>query len=202
MADFNCDLQEKDFPPISGLAIPDAITYLLKKKKGYADPGDIDSLTETLSNRLQMSFYGPGEIAEIGNSSALLRKVRSRGLSVCLSSSLPRPVLDVLLEALSWSEDDHYDHSVASDEVLRGRPYGDMIKEAMEFLDVQSSSQVVHVGDSPADLRAGRNAGCGLVVAVSTGLHSRDDLSAYSHDAILDDLGDLEPLIFPITQHA
>lgn len=51
-------------------------------------------------------------------------------------------------------------------------------------------SRVAMVGDSPADLNAGRAAGCGLVIAVLTGA-SRADLLAPLADHVLPSIADL-----------
>lgn len=51
----------------------------------------------------------------------------------------------------------------------RGRPAPYMIFYAMEKLDIQSVHEVIKIGDTPADMLEGRNAGCRGVVGVLSG---------------------------------
>jgi phosphoglycolate phosphatase-like HAD superfamily hydrolase len=45
------------------------------------------------------------------------------------------------------------------------------------------------------DIEEGRNAGCGIVVGVTTGAYTRDQLEAYHPDHIIDGLQELELII-------
>jgi phosphoglycolate phosphatase-like HAD superfamily hydrolase len=44
-------------------------------------------------------------------------------------------------------------------------------------------------------VRAGRNAGCGMVVSVTTGAYSRSELLALQPDYLIESLEELLPLI-------
>ena len=61
--------------------------------------------------------------------------------------------------------------------------------------NILDSRVVVKVGDTPSDIRSGRAAGCGLVVGVSYGTHTRGELLRHVPDAVIDDLGELLPLV-------
>ena len=54
---------------------------------------------------------------------------------------------------------------------------------------------VVKVGDTPADIQSGRAAGCGHVVGVAYGTHSRAELEPFGPDAVIDRLSHLVPLV-------
>jgi phosphoglycolate phosphatase-like HAD superfamily hydrolase len=45
------------------------------------------------------------------------------------------------------------------------------------------------------DVEEGRNAACGIVVSVTTGAYTRDQLASYGPDFIIDDLKELLPII-------
>jgi phosphoglycolate phosphatase-like HAD superfamily hydrolase len=51
------------------------------------------------------------------------------------------------------------------------------------------------VGDTEVDVLEGRNAGCGLVVSVTTGALSREQLTVFGPDMIIDDLTELKSVI-------
>jgi phosphoglycolate phosphatase-like HAD superfamily hydrolase len=92
----------------------------------------------------------------------------------------------VILARLGWRE--RIDASIASDEVDRGRPYPDMILELMRRFDVSNPSRVAKVGDTPADLEEGDNAGCGLIVGVIGGTHTRGELEPIRHTHLIEDI--------------
>jgi phosphoglycolate phosphatase-like HAD superfamily hydrolase len=54
---------------------------------------------------------------------------------------------------------------------------------------------VLKVGDTEVDVNEGRNANCGMVVAVTTGAFTREQLEQYKPDYILDSLAELPILL-------
>ena len=70
-----------------------------------------------------------------------------------------------------------------------------MIFHAMEAAKVISVDQVVNVGDTPLDLRAGSNAGVRVVVGVLTGMHREDRLRREPHTHILPSVAELPSLL-------
>ena len=89
--------------------------------------------------------------------------------------------------------DDDY---IASDEVEEGRPEPFMIQTLMERAGISDSKEVIKIGDTEVDVNEGRNAGCSLVVAVTTGAFTKEQLDEYHPDHIIDDLSQLPALIF------
>jgi hypothetical protein len=63
-----------------------------------------------------------------------------------------------------------------------------MIKALMDDLSIVSSEAVLKIGDTEVDVEEGRNAACGIVVSVTTGAYTRDQLASYGPDFIIDDL--------------
>jgi phosphoglycolate phosphatase-like HAD superfamily hydrolase len=97
---------------------------------------------------------------------------------------------------LHWNNgESKIDYVIASDEVPEGRPYPFMIQTIMKQLQITDSKQVVKIGDTEVDVQEGRNAECGLVVSVTTGAYSRDQLEQYHPDHIIDSLSELPSLI-------
>jgi phosphoglycolate phosphatase-like HAD superfamily hydrolase len=70
-----------------------------------------------------------------------------------------------------------------------------MIRELMNRAGVEDPSTVLKVGDTEADINEGRNTKCGLVVAVTTGAFTREELEPYGPDHIIDNLSELPKLI-------
>jgi phosphoglycolate phosphatase-like HAD superfamily hydrolase len=70
-----------------------------------------------------------------------------------------------------------------------------MIARLMKELGVEPASIVAKVGDAPADLQEGTHAGCGLVVGVTWGSHSRAQLERHPHTHIVDSVEGLSHLL-------
>jgi phosphoglycolate phosphatase-like HAD superfamily hydrolase len=65
----------------------------------------------------------------------------------------------------------------------------------MYRLGVMDVRQVVKVGDTPADLLSGYNAGCGMNIGVLSGANTRDTLSRFPHTHIMDSVRDIPELV-------
>jgi phosphoglycolate phosphatase-like HAD superfamily hydrolase len=99
------------------------------------------------------------------------------------------------LHRFSWRVGEQFDAAVSSDEVQRGRPFPDMVLELMKRLGVEKPRHVAKVGDSPADIEEGINAGCGLVVGIASGTHRTDDLRHYRPHHVIAKLAELPALL-------
>ena len=119
--------------------------------------------------------------------------LRHAGMKVVLNTGFSRAVVDVLLDRLVWP--DLIDGSVASDEVPRGRPHPDMIRHLMRQLGIEDARKVAKVGDTPVDLEEGSNAGCGVVIGVTTGSFTLAQLQAYPHTHLLDSVRDVPGVV-------
>ena len=115
---------------------------------------------------------------------------------MALNTGFTRSITDTILHRLRWDDRSSLiDQVICSDEVERGRPYADMIEVLMGDLGIESSAQVLKVGDTEVDVEEGRNAACGKVVSVTTGAYTREQLQSYGPDFIIDDLQELLPII-------
>lgn len=123
----------------------------------------------------------------------VFRWLRDGGVRVALDTGFSREILDVLLARLQWDRQ-IVDVTVASDEVVQGRPHPDLIFRAMQLTGISDPAQVAKIGDTPADIDEGRAAGCGLVVGVTYGTHSRGELEPFAVP-LIDRLPDLLPLV-------
>ena len=138
--------------------------------------------------------------------------LRSEGIAIGLTTGFYRTVTDIILRRLGWDQgldarrvgtaDTIIQVSVCSDDVRSGRPAPDMIHRAMMLLGIADSSQVVKIGDTPSDVLAGQNAGCGLTLAVTNGSHKAAQLSAYRNDGLLSSLRQLKVRLLDVRKEA
>ncbi|GCE23349.1 HAD family hydrolase [Dictyobacter kobayashii] len=132
-------------------------------------------------------------VAPIPGAEATFAFLRERGIKVALDTGFDSVIGGIILDRLNWLGR-YVDYAVFSSDVSRGRPAPFMIFRAMEQLDVQDVRQVMKLGDSPADLDEGSNAGCGEVIGVLSGAHTAATLGRYRHTRLIASVADLPSL--------
>jgi phosphoglycolate phosphatase-like HAD superfamily hydrolase len=80
------------------------------------------------------------------------------------------------LEKLGWKENAHFDALITADDVSESRPSPEMILLAMKKFNIHEPEKVLKAGDSVIDIEEGKNAGCGVTVAVLSGAQSKAEL--------------------------
>ncbi len=138
------------------------------------------------------------EITEIGatpiiGAEELFSELRKQGIAVVLTTGFSRSTLDVLLDTLNWR--DLIDLSVTPSEVERGRPFPDMLNFAAKQLMISAPENIMVVGDTAADMRAGIAFGAGHVVGVLSGAHDRETLHNAGATQIINSVANLPSLI-------
>lgn len=101
----------------------------------------------------------------------------------------------MIIHKLHWKDHSNIQFIISSDEVPEGRPHPYMIQQIMSHLGVADPAKVVKVGDTEVDIQEGRNASCGLVISVTTGAYSKDQLQQFGPDQIVDSLSTLRNII-------
>jgi phosphonatase-like hydrolase len=181
---------------VMGLPKPLAISILIEENGRQADLGPrLDAIHRDFVARSIAFYREDPSVREVNGASRLFDLLRKAGIRVALNTGFDRTITDVILARLGWSGDGRVDGTIASDEVARGRPHPDMIRELMRRSGVSQASRVVKVGDTPADLEEGMNAGCGLVIGVTSGSHSREELAGYPHTHLIESIRDLPALL-------
>jgi phosphonatase-like hydrolase len=178
-----------------GIAKPVAIRSLLESKGETSTPERVNTLHEDFLARMLAYYRTHPGVREIKGASATFRLLKAAGISIALDTGFSRPIADAILERLGWMREGLVDASVTSDEVARGRPYPDLIFRAMEQIGVTDVSSVAKVGDTPSDLQEGHAAGCGYVIGVTEGTHTRAQLEPYPHTHLIASVADLPALL-------
>jgi phosphonatase-like hydrolase len=123
----------------------------------------------------------------------VLTALRDNGTRVCLTTGFAPATRDALLAHLGWKP--LVDLALSPADAGRGRPWPDMIELAARTLDVTDPAAVAVVGDTPSDIQAGRAAGAAIVAGVLTGTGTRAELEAAGATHVIDDIGQLTPLV-------
>ncbi|HMR43024.1 MAG TPA: HAD hydrolase-like protein [Saprospiraceae bacterium] len=144
--------------------------------------------------RILEAYYFNNPVDPTPGTMALFYRLKSKGVKIALTTGFYREVTNILLYKLGWdiglnrwkigNGASVINASVTSDEVEKGRPAPDMIFRAMKLLNVSDPAQVIKIGDTPSDLKAGKNAGCAFTFGITSGSHSREELSVFPNDGL------------------
>jgi phosphonatase-like hydrolase len=188
---------------VMGLPKPEAIRLLLEqfsRPRGVTPAVEqINAIHEDFTRRMRHYYATDPAVHEIPGAAAAFATLRRAGIKVALNTGFFRPIAEVLLARLGWASPAVIDADVTSEEVPRGRPHPDMIRDLMARLGISEARRVAKVGDTKVDLEEGTNAGCGLVIGVTTGSYSREELQACPHSYIVGSVADVPALLLPAT---
>lgn len=198
IANAGVEVTRDEVNEVMGIAKPLAIKTLMERKS--ADVGDVTAaLVEKTHDdflRRMIDYYKTDPaVREILGASDVFRMLKAAGIHVALDTGFSRPIADVILERLNWNDPMLIDVTVTPDEVERGRPHPDMIRYAMTRTGVASADSVAKVGDTPSDLHEGTNAGCALVIGVTEGSHTREQLQVHPHTHLIRTVAELPALL-------
>jgi len=181
---------------IKGMDKYEALRILIERSamRDQLLPG-LDAIHEDFVERMIEFYRADPEVGETPGASETFRRLRQAGVKVALNTGFSRDIAQTLIDRLNWERDELIDASVTSDEVERGRPHPDMIQLLMLRLDVADPGRVAKVGDTPADLLEGKNAGCGLIVGVTQGSCARAQLERFPHDYLIGSVAEFPELL-------
>jgi phosphonatase-like hydrolase len=177
----------------------------------------LGSADTSIESRAQQSYqdftlilenhYKTNSISPTEGCLELFEYLHQEGITIALTTGFYRKVADIILAKLGWGQTLNGNYmnlqnktgihiSITPDEVGgEGRPSPKMIEYAMKQAGVFDRSQVINVGDTPVDLLFGKNANVRLALGVCNGTHTREQLSAYPNDGLLDSIADLIDII-------
>jgi phosphonatase-like hydrolase len=183
---------------VMGMPKPVAIALLLERRKfsgSSAPPAEVTSIHDDFLRRMIAFYRTDPAVREIDGASEVFGQLRRAGVKVALDTGFSRDIVNAILQRLGWVGRDFLDATVASDEVPRGRPHPDLVFRAMKLTGVKDAQRVAKVGDTPSDLQEGHAAGCGLVIGVTNGSHTRAQLEPHPHTHLIDNLRELPALL-------
>lgn len=163
---------------VMGLPKPVAIRMLLYKR--IKNPNGLDELADKIHRDFvdeMIHFYlkDPG-VSENNGVTDTFTELRTRGIKVGIDTGFSRQIAQPLLDRLGWIRNNLIDCSVTSDEVRRGRPYPDLVFEAMKQTGVTDPGCVIKVGDTASDIQEGKAAGCGITLGITSGAFTAEAL--------------------------
>ncbi len=137
------------------------------------------------------------EVKEVPGAADTFRWCHDHGIKVATDTGFHHEITEAIMDGLGWVRDGLVDVSVDVEHVPGqiGRPAPFMIYYAMTQLDVQNIHEVIKIGDTPADMLEGRNAGCRGVIGVLSGPRPVTAWGRYWHTHVIPSVADLPELI-------
>lgn len=189
------EIKLHDVNPLMGYHKPLAIQLVLKKLGEEFDDDTVNTIHDDFVEEMINYYEYDPAVRPLPSVEDVFMELKEKGISVVLNTGFPHEIAETIVKRFQWKERGLVDDYIASDEVEQGRPYSFMIRELMNRAGVEDPAEVLKVGDTEADINEGRNTKCGLVIAVTTGAFTREELEPYGPDHILDNLSELPKLI-------
>jgi phosphonatase-like hydrolase len=181
---------------VMGIPKPEALAILIEQSgRGNELAGRLGAIHRDFVARSIDFYTHDPSVHEVAGARAVFDTLRQAGIRVALNTGFDRAITRVILDRLGWSGGGAIDASICSDEVARGRPHPDMIIKLMEKFGVTDPQRVAKIGDTPADLEEGSRAGCGLIVGVTQGTHTREQLQTHPHTHLIATVAEFPALL-------
>ena len=182
---------------VMGYRKKDAIEILVARyKPGFeSSPTFIELIHEDFHKRMIRHYETCEELVPLPFAENVFKELQKNEIMVALNTGFSRAVTNPILKRLGWDTAPFINGVICSDEVPEGRPFPYMIKSLMKKFNIKYVDEVAKVGDSKVDIDEGRNAGCGIIVGITTGANKRRDLEKCGADYVIDSLDALVPLI-------
>lgn len=196
---YGYSIPEEKIAAVMGYKKTDAIQSLLEE---FAE--DRSVITENYINRLHQNFIddlidyynNSGELEAMPDAEDIFVFFRKNNVKIALDTGFFSDITKVIIDKLGWLKNGLVDFVISSDEAAGGRPHPYMIQELMKRAGVTDTKKVIKVGDTEVDIKEGRNAGCLLTVAVTTGRsYTRQQLELYKPDHIIKSLRELPVIL-------
>ncbi|AIF45803.1 HAD hydrolase-like protein [Dyella japonica] len=195
LAEAGCEAGVPELRALMGYTKPAAIRSLLAAHDLPADDAHVMHVHADFVQRMLHCYRTHEAVRPMAGAEDTFAWLHERGIKVALNTAFSQDIAECLIERFDWRRRGLIDAATSADRVVEGRPAPDMIRALMAEGGVTDAARVFKVGDTEVDIREGRAAGCGLVVAVATGAYTRAELLAHHPDAVLDGLHELAALL-------
>lgn len=183
---------DKVLSSCAGMEKLEAITSLLKEIEG--NEADAPVIFQNFSEQLREAYRNL-DVKPINGTENFLLKMKSMDKKVVLNTGYSSEIARQLLDKLQWKESVHFDALITADDVSESRPSPEMIHLAMKKFNISEPGNVLKAGDSVIDIEEGKNAGCGLTVAVLSGAQNRSELETAHPDYIFNTISEAEDIL-------
>jgi phosphoglycolate phosphatase len=129
-----------------------------------------------------------------------LAAIRAAGRQICVLTSLPRRVVDLVLSATDLP--DHIDLAISGEDAPRGFPAPDLALTAVIQSGAAAVRDMAIVHGTGAGMECGRRSAAGAMVGVLTGPHSAARLRGAGATHVVSSIADLPALLKGLDPHS
>ncbi len=133
-----------------------------------------------------------GGVSTIPGAAEAITRLRDSGIKVALTTGFSQATQRRIIEELGWAE--IADVILAPGDGGRGRPYPDLVLNALLRSGIDDVAKVAVLGDTASDILSGRRAGASIVAGTLTGAHDADTLKAAGATHVLATVADFADL--------
>lgn len=138
-----------------------------------------------------------GGIAPVPGAAEAITRLREAGVKVALTTGFSPATQQRIIDALDWA--DIADLVLAPGDGGRGRPYPDLILNALLRTGIDDVAKVAVLGDTTSDILSGLRAGASIVAGTLTGAHDADTLTAAGATHVVASVADFPALFLPLS---
>jgi phosphonatase-like hydrolase len=157
-------------------------------------PSRVDAAFAEFKETLAMA-YANLEVRPCPGTEELFAFLRKQKIQIVLNTGYNEATAQSLVDKLGWIAGRDFDLLITADMVEHSRPAPDMILLAMKRLGINDPGAVAKIGDTAIDMEEGHEAGCGLLVGITSGAQTRDQITLGRPHHIIDHLSSLPALL-------
>ena len=183
------DLLRSDISRFAGYNKNEVIKYYVDQQRMNSPDVVLRNLKSEFNYYLKKEYINNDSVKLMDkNMPSFFNLLREYDIKICLNTGYNKDIQNLLIDKLELL--DCIDDYISSEEVERGRPYPYMINKLMSRNNVNIPEEVIKIGDTIADIKEGKNAGC-KTVGVLSGADSKEQLLKEKPDIIINNVMDL-----------
>ena len=183
------DLLRSDISRFAGYNKNEVIKYYIDQQRMNSPDVVLRNFKSEFNYYLKKEYINNDSVKLMDkNMPSFFNLLREYDIKICLNTGYNKDIQNLLIDKLELL--DCIDDYISSEEVERGRPYPYMINKLMSRNNVNIPEEVIKIGDTIADIKEGKNAGC-KTVGVLSGADSKEQLLKEKPDIIINNVMDL-----------
>ena len=157
-------------------------------------------MESSFNENLKEHYFNHNNISLVDeNIPEIFEEIRKKDIKIALNTGYSKEMQEQIINHLHMK--DYIDDYISSEEVHRGRPSHFMIHKLMNNLNIDSSKEVIKIGDTRNDILEGLNARCCLSLGVLSGADNKTTLFHAGAQYVLNNVTNLPLLLTPQNPH-
>ena len=191
----NIDITAENLNPLMGYHKPLAIQMVLEKHNINPNNKLIEKIHDDFETEMLDFYEYDSAVKPLPGAHEVFEYLKEKNIYVALNTGFSRDIAETIVNRFQWLQKGLIDDFIGSNEVEKGRPYPFMIEQLMFNAGVDDPMLVAKIGDTAVDIEEGKNAGCGYVIAITTGAYQYNDLKKLKPTHLIHHLSQLPAIL-------